>query len=182
MPDVVGDTWSAEAEEERDWQDVDEDDEDEFGDLQDVDAAPQSGSLDKNGYPFMVIVDRSGVHHLGVHFCSCPDSKPNHLQLLEAGIYPASQKRPETGFTFTVLDDFLIDNKECKVAALSFYSKLRRVTCNAFPNSVPVRPCICSKWLTLVTFGVPGQIPRVVKGFSSVAGSEAAKVAWFRLH
>jgi hypothetical protein len=90
----------------------------------------------------MVIVDRSGVHHIGVHPCQCPNARRIDHQLLNIGIYPASQKNPKTGFTFRVLDDFLIDNRESKVPALSFYNKLRRVTNNAFPHTTPV----CIYW------------------------------------
>ena len=103
---------------------------------------PRPGSLDANGHQIMIIVDRSGIHHIGIHFCDCPSAKSADLQLLDMGIYPASQKRPKTGFTFGVLDDFLVDNRECKVSALRFYSKLRRITSNAFPASAPVCCCI----------------------------------------
>jgi len=98
---------------------------------------PRPGSLDKNGCPIMVIVDRSGIHYIGVRGCKCEDSKPLDQQMLDMAIYPGSQKRPQTGFSFTVLDDFLVDNRECKVSALRFYTKLRRITSNAFPSSAP---------------------------------------------
>ena len=46
--------------------------------------------------------------------------------------------KPQTAFTFNVLDEFLIDSLECKTSAFSFYSKLRRLTDNAFPDTLPV--------------------------------------------
>jgi CxC2 like cysteine cluster associated with KDZ transposases len=51
---------------------------------------PKAGSLDSNGDPIMVIVDRSGVHHLGVKFCECPTALSKDLQLLEMRLYPGS--------------------------------------------------------------------------------------------
>ena len=60
------------------------------------------------------------------------------LQLLEAGLYPTSISSPRTAFTFRVLDNFLLTNKECKTSAMAYYSKLRRVTNNAFPHTVLV--------------------------------------------
>jgi hypothetical protein len=41
-------------------------------------------------------------------------------------------------FTFDVLDNFYIDAMECKTSAGSFFSKLRRLTSNGFPEQVPV--------------------------------------------
>ncbi|KAG1726471.1 hypothetical protein EDB19DRAFT_1897637 [Suillus lakei] len=74
-----------------------------------------------------------------VSWCHCLGSNPQHLQLLRAGLFPASSTRPRTAFTFEVLDHFLIDALECKTSARSFYEKLTRLTNNAFPDTVPVR-------------------------------------------
>ncbi|KAH9928247.1 hypothetical protein B0H21DRAFT_712169 [Amylocystis lapponica] len=54
-------------------------------------------------------------------------------------LYPASHRRIKSCFTFRVLDDFLLDNLECKTSALNFYSKLRRTTNSTFPDQVPNR-------------------------------------------
>ncbi|KAJ7096179.1 hypothetical protein C8R44DRAFT_835289 [Mycena epipterygia] len=59
------------------------------------------------------------------------------MQLLEANFYPSTSERPSTAFTFNVLDEFSIDTLECKTAALSFLSKLRRLTDRVFPLSTP---------------------------------------------
>lgn len=94
---------------------------------------------DRAGAKMMIIIDRSGIHHIGITSCRCEDAKSIDMQLLEAGIYPATQKDPRTGFTFAVLDEYLIENRECKVSASNFYNKLRRMTSNAFPQSLPDR-------------------------------------------
>ncbi|KIK73637.1 hypothetical protein PAXRUDRAFT_177903, partial [Paxillus rubicundulus Ve08.2h10] len=52
-------------------------------------------------------------------------------------LFPASISRPETAFTFNVLDHYRIDNLECKTTATSFFSKLLRLTPKGTP--VPVR-------------------------------------------
>jgi hypothetical protein len=57
------------------------------------------------------------------------------------GFFPASFNRPKTVFTFTVLDDFLLDNLECGTSAMNYYSKLQRMTSSMFPHLVPVMPC-----------------------------------------
>ncbi|KAG1828201.1 hypothetical protein EV424DRAFT_1344918 [Suillus variegatus] len=70
----------------------------------------------------------------------CPGAeKDRHLHLLKAKLFPASITRPQSAFTFDVLDNFLIDALECKTSAMSFYQKLRRFTNNAFPHTIPDR-------------------------------------------
>ncbi|KIM58412.1 hypothetical protein SCLCIDRAFT_128242 [Scleroderma citrinum Foug A] len=72
-------------------------------------------------------------------YCSCDGSPDSHLQLLKAGLFPATTKEPRTIFTFQVLDDFIWDNVECGTSGMNYYSKLRRNTSNAFPHLVPDR-------------------------------------------
>lgn len=100
---------------------------------------PRPGSLDKDGNKIMLIIDKSGLHPIGVCPCTCSGASSIDIQLLTAGIYPATPNMPKTGFTFSALDDFLMENRECTVTALSYYSKLRRMTNNMFPQLLPVR-------------------------------------------
>lgn len=86
----------------------------------------------------LTIVDVTGMHSLDVVWCRCDNRFTRDLQLLDMGLYPGSTKRPRTAFTFRVLDDFLLTNKECKTSGMNYYSKLRRVTNSAFPHSVQV--------------------------------------------
>jgi hypothetical protein len=85
-----------------------------------------------------VVVDKSGVHRIFIRPCQCHGCPPLDLQFLDMGLFPASLKKIQTAFTFRVLDDFRMDNLECKTAGLNFYNKLRRLTCNKFPKGVPV--------------------------------------------
>ncbi|KAG1841841.1 hypothetical protein F4604DRAFT_1597863, partial [Suillus subluteus] len=88
----------------------------------------------------ITIVHSSGVFMHNIAWCHCQGSNPQqHLQLLRAGLFPASSTRPKTAFTFEVLDHFLIDALECKTSARSFFEKLTRLTNNAFPDTVPDR-------------------------------------------
>ena len=87
---------------------------------------------------FLTIVDVSGVHELQVQWCGCPHALPPTEQLLNAGLFPSSQRVPRTCFTFRVLEDFLMDNLECKTITMSYFRKLRRLTNTAFPYKVPV--------------------------------------------
>lgn len=110
------------------------------------DLVPPTGR-DSNGNPWLVFVHTTGVHYLPVQFCLCQSHPRHHIQLLQAGLYPATVKRPRTAFTFNVLDDFYLENLECKTAARNYYSKLKRQTSNLFPHLVTV----CTSCDLLVT-------------------------------
>jgi hypothetical protein len=111
---------------------VDGDGDAEMGEESDSDDGKDSGSK------LVCIVHSTGVYHRIIRYCACPDSSGYPLQLLRAHFFPSSFKTPETVFTFDVLDHFYIDAMECKTSAGSFFSKLRRLTSNAFPEQVPV--------------------------------------------
>jgi hypothetical protein len=61
------------------------------------------------------------------------------MQLMRAGLFPATFHNPKTAFTFQVLEEFHLDNLECKTTPSQFFSRLRRLTNEEFPNTVPVR-------------------------------------------
>lgn len=89
----------------------------------------------------MVIVHTSGVFHHTVRWCGCAPNNPERdcdLHLLRLNLFPASRKQPRTAFTFQVLDHFYLDAMECKTSASGFWTKITRLTNNAFPGSVPV--------------------------------------------
>jgi hypothetical protein len=84
------------------------------------------------------IVHTTGVFKHKVRWCQCPNASDKAVQLFQMQLFPASHVRPETCFTFDVLDHFHIDAMECKTAAASFMKKLCRLTNSAFPHMVPV--------------------------------------------
>lgn len=98
-------------------------------------------SYDRFGCPTIIVVDVSGVHVLRLRPCKCllSDTVPLVDQLLSMGLYPASTKRTRTVFTFRVLDDYDLENLETKASAAKYYEKLKRLTSNAFPQTVPDR-------------------------------------------
>ena len=96
------------------------------------------GPNDKDGNPIITIVDRSGIHEIGVRWCCCPDASELDMQLMSAGLFPATFRKPKTAFTFRVLEEFHLDNLECKTTPSQFISRLRRLTSDEFPNTVPV--------------------------------------------
>ncbi|KAG2342249.1 hypothetical protein BDR05DRAFT_976639 [Suillus weaverae] len=75
----------------------------------------------------MVIIDKSGVHHLEVQCCDCPNAMSLGIQMFRHGFFPTSFNKPKTMFTFRALNDFLLDNLKCSTLMMNYYSKL----CNA---------------------------------------------------
>jgi hypothetical protein len=94
----------------------------------------------RSGNPLITVVDVTGICEMEVLPCVCHNAPPRHEQLLRAGLFPSSFEEPETVFTFMVLDDYLIDNLECKTTGQKYYSKLQSITNQMFPYRVPVCP------------------------------------------
>jgi hypothetical protein len=85
------------------------------------------------GEDVCVVVDNSGVHRLRVRPCWCGAGGPLDLQFMDMRLFPASLKKIQTTFTFRVLDDFWMDNLECKTAGLRYFNKLKRLTWGSRP-------------------------------------------------
>ena len=93
---------------------------------------------DKDGNRLITIIARSGVHEIGIRWCCCINAPERDMQLMAAGLFPATFRNPKTAFTFRVLEEFHLDNLECKTTPSQFFSRLRRLTNDEFPNTVPV--------------------------------------------
>ncbi|KAH9016576.1 hypothetical protein EDB84DRAFT_1276856 [Lactarius hengduanensis] len=113
------------------------------------------GHRDKEDNPIITVVDRSGIHEIGVSWCCCPEAPERDMQLMMAGLFPATFRNPKTAFTFQVLEDFHLDNLECKTTPSQFFSRLRRLTNDEFPNTVPDRYWellrVCRQWRVLIS-------------------------------
>jgi CxC2 like cysteine cluster associated with KDZ transposases len=125
--------------------DCDDDEECQVGSCDEDDAAAdldfctsKPRRQETEGKPIMTVVDRSGVHEIGISWCCCPEAPERDMQLMMAGLFPATFHNPKTAFTFRVLEDFHLDNLECKTTPSQYFSRLRRLTNDEFPNTVPV--------------------------------------------
>ena len=101
----------------------------------DTDSEPDPNRTDAH---HLQIVHSNGVCQRNICYCKCPNAPSHHIQLLQHHLFPSSYKKPQTAFTFDVLNHFHIEAMECKTSAGAFYSKLKRFTSNTFPNTVPV--------------------------------------------
>jgi len=86
----------------------------------------------------LICVSSTGIFKRQVQWCQCPNKPAPFVQLLRSKLFPASFNRPETAFTFEVLDHFHLDALECKTAAMNFMSKIVRISNEAFPGKIPV--------------------------------------------
>ncbi|KAF8260169.1 hypothetical protein EI94DRAFT_1773752 [Lactarius quietus] len=106
-------------------------------DINSGDNSPNRTYTAPSGNMMLTIVDQNGVFEHEVVFCVCSEDDIKDELLLHGGLFPATFKSIKTVFTFSVLDDFLRDNLECKTTAQQYYSKLQSTTSKMFPNLVP---------------------------------------------
>jgi hypothetical protein len=110
----------------------------------------------RSGNLLITAVHNTGVFDLEILYCICPNASDRGEQLLQAQMFPSSIKNIETVFTSSVLDDFLVDNLECKTTAQQYFSKLRSITNRMFPDNVPV--CRIDAAITCVLMGILGPL------------------------
>ena len=77
-----------------------------------------------------VVLDINGIHEVGVDFCDCEKLKPEFIQLLRFGWFPASVDCPKTVVTFPVLKHFQLLNFKSKASPFEFYNTLVQLTDN----------------------------------------------------
>jgi hypothetical protein len=83
----------------------------------------------------LVLVHTNGLHGVKVEFCHCGSAPPSQaLQLTAAGFFPATMDKPETCFTFTLLDDFHVHTLASKKSAYDHFSALQKHTNGTFPH------------------------------------------------
>ncbi|KAH9005466.1 hypothetical protein EDB86DRAFT_2825116 [Lactarius hatsudake] len=95
--------------------------------LDPVDMFPDQMQREPSGNQMRTIVDRSGIFEMEAVICVCSETDNQDEQLFRSGLFPVTFKQIRTLFTFSVLDDFLNDNLECKTTAQQYYSKLQSI-------------------------------------------------------
>jgi hypothetical protein len=80
----------------------------------------------------ILVVDLSGYHTVCIRPCVClkggfPD---DHRQLLRVSWYPASVLRPQTAFTFDLLDTYHKISLQAKLNLYDFYNAIMQKTDN----------------------------------------------------
>lgn len=97
-----------------------------------------------------VLGDTSGIHEIRIRFCRHPGKPDFPKQLLDAHIFPCSDKRPQSGFTFAVLKKFHLLATKAKLASQRYYNVLVCQTNAVLPEQVPDRyrefMRVCRQW------------------------------------
>lgn len=83
------------------------------------------------------IMHTNGIHILTVVYCGCYNIA-HYEQLLRHNIFPARDKRPQTGYTFATLDQFLRFNVVCKISGLDYCQNMRYASNEVQPHKAPV--------------------------------------------
>lgn len=86
----------------------------------------------------LTVVHTNGYHKLQVVYCNCLGSPEPHVQLLYAGLFPATHTRPATAFTFQLLKHFQRFNLASKTAVYDYHKALLQLTDFVLPQSIPV--------------------------------------------
>lgn len=91
----------------------------------------------------MVVVEENGFHSVSLEFCACPRASDSKVpleweQLIAVRLFPATWKRPETAFTFTVMREFHIHSLTSKKSAYDYVRALAKLTDNVFPQDAKV--------------------------------------------
>ncbi|PPQ82618.1 hypothetical protein CVT26_001627 [Gymnopilus dilepis] len=87
----------------------------------------------------MIIVHTNGFHEVFVEFCVCNSSRSAPHQLMSADLFPATLEKPETAFTFELLDTFQKLSLRSKINAYDYHHALREMTDSVMAEDVPNR-------------------------------------------
>jgi hypothetical protein len=83
--------------------------------------------------------DSTGLHEIAVRFCHHTGHPDQVQQLLDAQVFPCSDKRPQSGFTFSVLRKFHLFATEAKLSSQRFYNVLVYLTHSFTLDKAPDR-------------------------------------------
>lgn len=76
------------------------------------------------------VLDLTGQHTVTISFCGCSGAPHQRVQLLRLGWFPATTNRPNTAFTFDLLNTFQLINLQGKLSVYDFYQSLLHKTDN----------------------------------------------------
>ncbi|KIY64699.1 hypothetical protein CYLTODRAFT_456982 [Cylindrobasidium torrendii FP15055 ss-10] len=86
--------------------------------------------------PHFTILDTTGIYVLDILFCRCEKSQPERTQLLRAGLFPSTSRRPRTAATFTLLEEHDHLASHGKMSPYEHYNALQQMT-DAWGISIP---------------------------------------------
>lgn len=100
-------------------------------------ACPDPARTDK-----LTLVHTNAIHYVRVQFCGCStvaDDRYECNQLLDARLFPTSFSRPQTAFSFCLLDSLSSLSMRGKTSAHDYYITIRALTDVCGLRSLPTR-------------------------------------------
>jgi len=77
-----------------------------------------------------VIIHTNGIHKVSIWYCGCSRAVPQHIQLLQPNLYPASQLSIRTCTSFQLLKLLHIFSLTMKASTYDFYCALEQLLDN----------------------------------------------------
>lgn len=120
----------------------------------------------------------NGIHKVKLQYCFCPGSKDMGEQLLNARLFPATWKKPQSTFTWQVLEDWHLDTLTSKKSSYDYVKKLRRLTNNASVHQVMVSLYFLPSLVCPSPQLPSGSLPRVHVRLPYMAILEDVQASW----
>ncbi|KAL0563357.1 hypothetical protein V5O48_018711, partial [Marasmius crinis-equi] len=106
----------------------------------------QRCAFPKAGYDEFVVLHWNGIHIINLDFCGCSEIV-HHIQILEAGWWPASFKDPRTAASLELLQNFHITNLQSQIPPTDFYRSLVQMTDGTGLLELPDRE---AQWMVIL--------------------------------
>ncbi len=130
----------------------------------------------------MTVVDSHGMQDMHVRFCGClvdnGGTIPNSIQLLEAGLWPASWDLPRTAFSLQVLREYHLLAMQAHTNALDFFNVIKHLTDDISPEEVEVRGLHCV--LQISNVAITGSLSGVPHRDSGIFFPHSLSTKWGR--
>jgi hypothetical protein len=122
-----------------------------------------------------MVFDMSGIHAVNVDYCDCPNDNKldRRTQLLRQSWFPATFARPNTVFSFDLLDTFHENTLQGKGNVYDFYQLLLRKTDNA-----NIYGTIVSDFIRLDIYLELIKLPSSIDTMSFIEYSESGETLW----
>jgi len=133
--------------------------------------APSSQSVKQLGRR-TTIVNTNGIQISRVEYCYCLPSVTKPLQLIAAGLFPATMEQPDTAFTFKVLNDFHVHTLASKKSAYDYFAALKKHTDNTFSHESSVCRTIPFQMLTQLPDTCSRILIVIVNSFESLVSGD----------
>jgi hypothetical protein len=87
-----------------------------------------------------LVFDITGIVRVNLDFCGCETSShiDRYIQLIRAGLYPATIQRPQTAFTFRCLETLHELSLQSKITVFDFYNTLLQKSDKLRLGKIPV--------------------------------------------